>query len=936
MFEQSLLDASLEARRGSEFFSATNSLTNSSFGVTKTPFHFEGCSCSGCHAHDDDGKDFQPGGAGTATTDTIPASTATTETLAPGSAVTSSIDTGSDQDWFRINLTAGETYTFTVYLPGGGLQDSTLTLRNSTGGLITTNDDANTGAGLYYSEITFTAPTTGTYYLDVGSWSTLTGQYYLSSSRPNNDDVGGSVAGSAAFTLGSTVNSTLNVTGDRDWYAVTLEAGQIYEFTTSSTGGGADADTTLTLRDASGNVLAWNDDSSGTYSRIRVEVETTGTYYIDVGGWADSSSGSYQLTGVVAPPLQEYTNDQIAGQLLSGYWGGTGTERRFNVSEGGTLTVNITALTTAGQFLAREALNLWSDVLGVTFSEVSGTAQITFDDNEEGAFASSTVSGGFIIRSNVNISTDWLANSGTTLDSYSFQTYLHEIGHALGLGHGGNYNNSASYTQDASYLNDSWATTVMSYFSQNENTFFRDQGFSTVFTLTPMGADIVAIQNSYGTSTTTRTGDSTYGVGNNTGRDSFGVGANATNNAGNLLAFTIIDHGGNDTVNYSTFSAAQLINLNPETFSNVGGSVGNMSIARGTIIENAVGGSGNDQLIGNDVANRLTGGLGNDTLDGGSNVDTAVVSGNRAAYTVTQTSTGVFRVVGADGTDTLTNVEFLQFTDQTIRLLPGTGISVNFNTADPSVYQTAMNGIRDFDGNALGGNGNWLRIGAADINGDGDIDQILVNDAIGRFATVGTAPDGLVYFADHSWAGETRVAGIYIDPLVASGDVVAGSPNDSQVRFQNDLQIENINGVLGADDYDGDGIWEVYFALTDGTAYLRAFMHADGNIRYANYQSQQQMIDYLTANGYTESTWGSWLYGGSGQEPPASGKPGELNNPVADPESGGKQDAGSGSSSGGGSGGDDGWMMPGEAIAGELALASQSLLEQQLHAEFFG
>ena len=184
---------------------------------------------------------------------------------------------------------------------------------------------------------------------------------------------------------------------------------------------------------------------------------------------------------------------------------------------------------------------------------------------------------------------------------------------------------------------------------------------------------------------------------------------------------------------------------------------------------------------------------------------------------------------------------------------------MNFETSNPTVYQSALNALRDFDGNALGGNGSWLRIGSADVNGDGDIDQILVNDAIGRFATVGTAPDGLVYFEDYSWAGETRVAGIYIDPLVQSGDVIAGSDNDSQRRFQNDLQIENINRVLGGDDYDGDGIWEVYFALTDGTAYLRALMHEDGNIRYANYQSQQEVIDYLTANGYDDDTFGDWF-----------------------------------------------------------------------------
>ena len=36
----------------------------------------------------------------------------------------------------------------------------------------------------------------------------------------------------------------------------------------------------------------------------------------------------------------------------------------------------------------------------------------------------------------------------------------------------------------------------------------------------------------------------------------------------------------------------------------------------------------------------------------------------------------------------------------------------------------------------------------------------------------------------------------------------------------------------------------------DGTAYLRALMHDDGNIRYANYQSEEQMTEYLTTQGH--------------------------------------------------------------------------------------
>ena len=34
---------------------------------------------------------------------------------------------------------------------------------------------------------------------------------------------------------------------------------------------------------------------------------------------------------------------------------------------------------------------------------------------------------------------------------------------------------------------------------------------------------------------------------------------------------------------------------------------------------------------------------------------------------------------------------------------------------------------------------------------------------------------------------------------------------------------------------------EVYWETSDGSAYLRSLMHADGNIRDENYQSEEQM-----------------------------------------------------------------------------------------------
>jgi len=51
-------------------------------------------------------------------------------------------------------------------------------------------------------------------------------------------------------------------------------------------------------------------------------------------------------------------------------------------------------------------------------------------------------------------------------------------------------------------------------------------------------------------------------------------------------------------------------------------------------------------------------------------------------------------------------------------------------------------------------------------------------------------------------------------------------------------------------EYDGDGFQEIYWSKVDNTAYLRAVMHADGNIQYTNYQNLTQMTDYLTSNGF--------------------------------------------------------------------------------------
>ena len=85
-----------------------------------------------------------------------------------------------------------------------------------------------------------------------------------------------------------------------------------------------------------------------------------------------------------------------------------------------------------------------------------------------------------------------------------------------------------------------------------------------------------------------------------------------------------------------------------------------------------IGRNGDDHIEGFAGDDTQAGGPGNDSLDGGAGLDTAVYSGPRSQYTITQTSTGI-TVAGPDGIDTLSGIELAQFSDATITLVqPGT------------------------------------------------------------------------------------------------------------------------------------------------------------------------------------------------------------------------------------------------------------------------
>ena len=109
-------------------------------------------------------------------------------------------------------------------------------------------------------------------------------------------------------------------------------------------------------------------------------------------------------------------------------------------------------------------------------------------------------------------------------------------------------------------------------------------------------------------------------------------------------------------MDFSGFGADQTIDLTVVTgtstgiYSNIGGLTGNMSLAVGTLIENAVGGSGNDDISMGDGNDFASGDDGDDTIDGGAGDDN--VQGGEGADSLTGGS-GADTLGGGNGDDTL-------------------------------------------------------------------------------------------------------------------------------------------------------------------------------------------------------------------------------------------------------------------------------------------
>ncbi|HEY0043279.1 MAG TPA: M10 family metallopeptidase C-terminal domain-containing protein [Allosphingosinicella sp.] len=452
------------------------------------------------------------------------------------------------------------------------------------------------------------------------------------------------------------------------------------------------------------------------------------------------------------------------------------------------------ALNALQRTAARSAFGAFSAVANLTFTELSDAAAGTADFRLASSDAPSTA-WAYLPTQDPRGGDAWFNNSRGRFDSptagnYAWISFLHELGHALGLKHPHESEGGAFGTMSVAH--DSSEYTVMSYrsWAGQTGTGYANEAFG--FAQTPMMYDIAALQYLYGANFAHRSGDDVYAWDPATGELRInGAGQGAP--GANRIFMTLWDGGGADTYDFALYAQDLVINLAPGAWTTTApgqratlafghqaaGNIANALLYGGdlrSLIENATGGAGNDAILGNQAANRLEGGAGHDTLDGAAGADTLIGGTGNDIYLVDVSGDQAVELPG-EGVDEVrtaagsrTDYLSLYVLPANVEILTGTAAGAQGAYANALANQVTTGAGGDLlvlsdggDDRVESGEGNdFLYFGGAFTNAD-RIDGGAGTDTLGL-----TGSYTLVFDSD-DLVGIERLA------LYSSGD--AGSPN---------------------------------------------------------------------------------------------------------------------------------------------------------------
>jgi VCBS repeat-containing protein len=514
------------------------------------------------------------------------------------------------------------------------------------------------------------------------------------------DDFGASPGASGSIAIGGSAEGQIETRGDRDWFAVSLRAGEryVFELKGAATGDGTLADPVLRLLTASGGTVATNNDAGGSANaRIAYTATATGIRYLEAASAPSDGTGSYSLSAAQdltnrAPIANGDTfatteNTPVSGNVLA----------NDSDPDGQTLTASVVTVTRHGTL----ALQGNGQFAYAPQAGYSGTDTFVYRISDGGLSATASVSLKVVAvndpprAADATIAVDEDTPKSGTLPTASDPdgdplTYSKQTGPAHGsvvVGTTGAY----VYTPQPNYYGtDSFVYRVS------------DGSLSDTATVT---VNVGAVNDAPVAANATIATDEDTPVAGSLPQASDPDGdavsyARTTNPAHGSVSITASgqytytpapDYFGTDTFGFR-ISDAKGAGASYSASVTIAAVVDEL---RGTPNDDTLNDtSGEARLFGLAGNDRLRGGSGDDTIDGGPGEDTALYTGNANGYVVAKTASGwqVRDPGGAEGEDTLVGVEHLAFADKSFDLVaaartapPGYGVADDF-LFDPVYY----------------------------------------------------------------------------------------------------------------------------------------------------------------------------------------------------------------------------------------------------------